>query len=277
MAYATGNQISIYYEVHGHHGSPLLMIIGLGASIGDWLPEQIEQLSQKHRVILFDNRDAGQSEKLTTAYTMADFAADAVSVLDALAINKAHILGASMGGMIAQHIALNHAERVMSLILGCTTPTFNLEHPQFVAPSQEVLAELVKPPSGNREQDIESSWKRNFTVGFIERNRDLLDRLRDIALAAPALPPEANQRQTEAILNTHDTYHRLAQIQHPTLLQTGAEDLIIPAENSRIMARLIANARLIEYPDCGHLFFEAGGEKVINDILNFLEEVDVNQ
>jgi pimeloyl-ACP methyl ester carboxylesterase len=274
MPYTTGNPVSIYYEVHGNRGSPLLMIAGFGASIADWLPEQIEQLSQKHQVIIFDNRGAGQSDKPANAYSMADFAADAVRVLDAIHVSQTHVFGVSMGGMIAQHVALNHRDRILSLILGCTTAIGDVNHPKMVAPSQEVLMELMRPPSRNRAQEIESGWKLQFTLPFIERNRELLERLRDNALAYPECPADARQLQLAAISSTHNTYDQLGSIQHPMLIQTGSEDLLIPAENSRIMARLMPGARFIEYASCGHRFVEENGEKVINDILTFLDEVD---
>lgn len=274
MPYTVGNPVSIYYKVHGNQGSPLLLIMGLGATLASWSPEQIEQLSQEHQVILFDNRGTGHSEKLTTAYTMTDLALDTISVLDALNIRKAHVLGVSMGGMIAQHVALNHPDRVLSLLLGCTAPTGNVNHPRMIPPSQEVLMELLMPPSGNRAQDIEVGWKRSVTAEFIASNRDLLVQLRDRELAYPECPADAQELQLIAISSTHDTYEQLGRIQQPTLIQTGTEDIMIPAENSRQMARLIPGARLIEYPNCGHDFLIQGGEKAVADILAFVREVD---
>lgn len=274
MPFATGNKLSIYYETHGQNGSPLLMITGQGGSIADWLPEHIERLSQKHRVIVFDNRGAGHSDRPTASFTMADFAADTISVLDDLGIRKAHVLGISMGGMIAQHVAINHPNRVLSMILGCTAPTMNVEHPRVVPPSHEVLLEFTKPKSGNRVQDMESAWKLLFTPRFIEQNRALLDRIRDNLLAYPECSEESQQLQAEAAVNTHDTYDLLPNIEHPTLVQAGIEDILIPIENSRIMARLIPNARMIEYENCAHAFLEESGEKAVDDILAFLDEID---
>lgn len=274
MPFANGNQISIYYETHGRGGSPLLMINGNGGSIADWLPEHIERLSQKHQVIVFDNRGAGRSGRPTVSFAMADFAADAISVLDAIGIPKAHVLGISMGGMIAQHVAINHPNRVLTLALGCTTPAFNRENPKIVLPNEEVLIELAKPNSGNRVQNIESAWKLGYTSRFIEQNRELFDRRLANLLAYPECSQEAQRLQTEAVVNTHDTYDLLPKIEIPTLIQAGIEDILIPVENSRIMASLIPNARLIEYENCAHGFLEESGEKAIDDILVFLEEID---
>ncbi|MFN8489171.1 MAG: alpha/beta hydrolase [Caldilineaceae bacterium] len=205
---------------------------------------------------------------------MADFAADAVSVLDAPNINKAHVFGGSMGGAIAQHVALDYPDRILGLILGCTIPTGALGHPKVVAPSPEVFAKLTRPKTGNRAQDIESSFPLVFTPRFIEGNSTLLERWRNNLLADPECSPADEQLQLEAVVNTHDTYDLLGAIRHPTLIQTGTEDLLVLAENSRIMASLIPHARVIEYENYGHDFLTEGGEKVINDILAFLDEVD---
>lgn len=273
MYYTTTDQISIYYEIHGQCGSPLLMLLGMGADIGDWLPEQIEQLSCRHQVILVDNRGAGRSDKPTTPYTMTQFAADTAGVLAELQIEQAHILGGSLGGMIAQHVAVNYPERIRSLILCCTTAVAP-GHPAFVPPTQAVFMQLTKPPSGNRVQDIEEGWQLCFTPAFIEANVDLFNRLRENALAYPDSPPHALNLQFESVIHSHNLYAQVSQLRCPTLVQVGTEDILLPAENSRTLARLIPGARFIEYPGCGHRFIEEGGEKVINDILTFLDGVD---
>ena len=273
MYHITADQSAIYYEVHGQSGSPLVMLTGMGGAIGDWLPEQIETLSRQHQVILIDNRGAGRSDKPTTPYTMTQFAADTVGVLNDLQIEQAHILGGSLGGMIAQHVAVNYPARVTSLILCCTTAV-SLGHPYFVPPSQEVLMALTKPPSGKRAQDIADGWKFCFTPAFIERNPELLNRLQANALAYPDTPPYAHQLQFEAVVHSHNLYDQVSQLHCPTLIQVGTEDALLPAENSRRLARLIPIARLSEYPNCGHRLIEEGGEPVINDILAFLAEVD---
>lgn len=272
MYHTTTDQVAIYYEVHGQSGTPLLMLAGMGGDIGDWLPEQIEMLSQRHRVILVDNRGAGRSDKPTTPYTMSQFAADTVGVLTDLQIERAHILGGSMGGMIAQHVAVHYPERVRSLIL-CCTAAVSLGHPAFVAPTQEVLMALTKPPSGNRLQDLEEGWKLCFTPAFLEQKSERLTRMRENALAYPDSPPYVGKLQFEAILQ-HNLYEPVSQLQCPTLIQVGTADMLLPAENSRTLARLIPGAHLIEYPGLGHRFLEEGGEPVINDILAFLAEID---
>lgn len=273
MYHTTADQVAIYYEVHEQNGSPLLMLTGMGGDIADWLPEQIEQLSRQHQVIRLDNRGTGRSDKPTTPYTMTQFAADTFGVLVDLQIEQAHILGGSLGGMIAQHVAVDYPERVTSLILCCTTAVAP-GHPAFVPPTPEVFMQLTKPPSGNRVQDIEDGWQLCFTPAFIEENVELFNRLRKNALAYPDSPPHALKLQFESIIHSHNLYTQVGQLRCPTLVQVGTEDILLPAENSRTLARLIPGARFIEYPGCGHRFMEEGGEKVINDILAFLIEVE---
>ena len=119
MPFVQVNDLKIYYEEYGA-GTPLLLVMGLGATVLGWSLPQVKRLATKHRVILFDNRGAGQTDKPRGPYTMPQLAADAVGLLDALSIGRAHVFGVSMGGMIVQHIALDYPQRVRSLILGCT-------------------------------------------------------------------------------------------------------------------------------------------------------------
>src|SRR4030042_1358651 len=120
MPKASVNGIRIYYEVYGQ-GEPLLLIMGLGASTMGW-QSQTPTFSQHLRVIAYDNRDAGRSAKAEAGYSIADMADDAAGLLGQLGIDAAHVYGVSMGGMIAQELALRHTERVRSLVLGCTSP-----------------------------------------------------------------------------------------------------------------------------------------------------------
>jgi 3-oxoadipate enol-lactonase len=119
MPKATVGNIDINYKIQGQ-GEPLLLIIGLSFSLLDWGIKLPDLLSQHYKVILFDNRDAGETSRSPDLYTLAQMASDAAGLLDALGEPKAHVFGVSMGGMIAQHFALNHADQLNKLILGCT-------------------------------------------------------------------------------------------------------------------------------------------------------------
>jgi len=272
MPYVKLSEISIYFEVHGNNGSPLLMITGLGCSKTCWSSELIQFLNTQHRVIIFDNRGTGQSDKPKTPFTMSDFASDAMSILDDLRIDRAHVFGVSMGGMIAQHVALNYPARVQSLVLASTTSVW--DHPKFVAPTQEVLMQFAKPASGNPAQDMRDGWWISYPPAFIESHRNWLEQelQKSLALVYPETPDYARELQMGAVLSSHNTYDKLSQITCPTLVQTGTEDVLIPPENSRILAKLIPNARLIEYPGYGHDMLGPCEERAAQDILDFVAE-----
>jgi len=275
MPYVKLNEISIYFELHENNGSPLLMINGLGCSKTCWSPELIRFLNTQHRVIIFDNRGTGQSDKPTTLFMMSDFASDAMSILDDLRIDRAHVFGVSMGGMIAQHVALNFPARVQSLILASTTSVW--DHPKFVAPTQEVLMQFAKPGSGDPAQDMRDGWWISYPPAFIESHRNWLEQelQKSLALIYPETPDFARELQMGAVLSSHNTYDKLSQITCPTLVQTGTEDVLIPPENSRILAKLIPNARLIEYPGYGHDMLGPCEEKAAQDILDFVAENEI--
>ncbi len=270
MAFVKVNDISMYYEVHGGAGSPLILIMGLGATKLGWPLPFVERLATKHRVVVFDNRGAGQTDKPAEPYSMAQFAADTVGLLDALNIERAHVFGASMGGMIAQHVALNHPDRVLGLILGCTAAGGK----HVARTPADVLAILTQPPSGDRAADIRAGWPILYTPAYIESHRPVLEAQLQESVAYPEQPRYAFELQMQAIVATHNTFDQLPQIKAPTLIQAGLEDILIPPENAHILAGQIPRARLIEYPHAAHSYFQETGFAAVDDILTFLDEVD---
>jgi len=271
MPFAQIKDITMYYEVRGDTGTPLLLVMGLGASHLSWEPEAVARFAARHRVILFDNRGVGQTDIPTTPpYTMPQFAADAVGLLDALGIDRAHVFGVSMGGMIAQHIALDFPERVRGLALGCTTP--GGRHVERSAP--DVLEILVKPPSGDRAADLRGNWRMWHTPEVIQTRREALEEALARELAYPEQPRFAFELQMGAIVKTHHTFDRLPGISAPTLVQVGLEDRLIPPGNSHMLAEQIPNARLIEYPAASHSYLFDSDFKAADDILDFLAEVE---
>lgn len=273
MPFSNASGISIYYEVHGYQGLPLLMIHGGGCAIGDWLPEQIQAFAKYHQVIVFDNRGMGKSDAPleAEAYTMAKFAEDTVGILDTLKINKAHIYGLSLGGMVAQHVALNYPDRVLKLVLASTIAAAPGKA-GTVSPPQELFDFFDRPRSGDRAQDSRDAWVINYSAEFIEANRELLERIVQSRVAYPAPPPHAMTYQYDAIFNSHDAYERLPNIRHSTLVLGGTKDIVLPFENSRIIAKCIPKAKLIEYADAGHGCFVERREEFERDILEFISE-----
>jgi pimeloyl-ACP methyl ester carboxylesterase len=262
MSTLRANGIEIYYETQGA-GEPLLLIMGLGANTTGWAM-QISEFARHHRVIAFDNRGAGRSEKPNEPYTIPLMAEDAVGVMDALGISSAHVFGVSLGGMIAQELVLAHPHRVRTLILGGTMaggPGATFAGPQLV---RDFIALTALP----LQLAIENGLKLVYSDGYIEANKDLL--VQRAALNAHLTPPLfALQRQFLAVVG-FNTAERLYDIKAPTLVLTGTEDKVIPFANARILAERIPAASLVEFEGAGHGFLVERADEVNAAILNFL-------
>ena len=262
MTTAEINGIEIYYEVHGS-GEPLLLVMGLGANATGWYA-QIPAFSKEYRVIAFDNRGAGRSEKPNEPYTMPQMAEDAIGVLDAVGAGSAHVFGMSLGGMIAQELALRHPERVKTLILGgtmCGGRKATFAGPQLV---RQFMALAGLP----LEQAAEKGLTLLYSDGFIARNSGrLVERALSVSHLTP--PIHALQRQFTAVIG-FNTYDRLSAIHVPTLVLVGTADGIIPPANSRVLAETIPGARLVEFKGAGHGFLVECADEVNAVVLDFL-------
>ena len=264
---ATANGIELEYEVFGDpSAAPLLLISGLGSQMIGWDEQFCEALaSRAFRVIRFDNRDAGLSTWLDSGgvpdiaaavggrarpvYTLDDMADDAVGLLDALGIPAAHVVGASMGGFIAQLVALNHPGRVLSLTSIMSGPN----GADQVPPAPDAAAVLLLPAPPAREQRIEQSL---FITRTLRGSRDPLDHDHERAKAARAIDrayhPAGYARQFVALLAAPSRVPRLRSLRMPTLVIHGREDTLIPPENGRIVATAVPGARLLEVDGMGH-------------------------
>src|ERR1700733_13396173 len=184
MAEVQAGDVKLYYEVHGH-GEPLLMIMGLGSSSAVWDPELVTELGTHFQTIIYDNRGTGRSDKRAIKYSLEMFAGDAVAILDALKIERAHVFGVSMGGMIAQELALGHASRLQTLTLGCTT----CGGKHAVPPPPESLKILTAPRDGASDEDIiRRSWPLAYSKEYIEQHRTELETGIPRLLAHPTSP-----------------------------------------------------------------------------------------
>ncbi len=264
MPIAKVNDIDIYYEVHGVNGPGLMLICGLGAHLGTWDVELIEALSRKTRLLLFDNRGAGRSEKPDEEYSMMTFADDAAGLLDLLNIESTYALGASMGGMIAQEFALRHPRRVTGLILCCTSPGSR----RMILPEMEVLEKLAEVDGLTPEEINRKNRPLSFTREFIENNWDWLEEKmrREIPYTAPAF---SFKHQMGAAMQ-HNTHSRLPEIACPTLVMTGDEDILIPPANSELLASQIPGAVLKRYEKTAHGFMSEARDAVVRDIFEFM-------
>ena len=255
--------INIYYEIHGD-GEPLLMIQGYGQYSGHWTT-LIPPFAKEYRVIIFDNRGTGRSDKPEIPYTVKMLAADAGGLLDAIGIDRAHVFGVSMGGMIAQEFALNYPDKVINLVLGCTA----CGGKQMILPGQEALVflfspEIAKLPVEERARET-ATWL--WTQEFIDKNPKAVELYVETTAKYPT-PPKGWASQAQAIAG-HDTYERLPQIKAPTLVIVGDADRIIPAGNSKILASRIPNAESVIVKKAGHGFTEA--PEATGAILDFMK------
>ena len=245
------NDRDIHYKILGT-GEPLLLIIGLSFSLLDWGKEFPDFLSQHYQVILFDNRDAGESDRASQAYTLADMADDTAGLLDALEISAAHIFGVSMGGMIAQEMALNHPNKVKKLILGCT----------MAGGTCSEYGSFSEALDGN-------SLDLLFTPEFIKANQSQLMSFFETTVPYHSTG-EALARQLSA-MNAHDTCDRLHRIAAPTLVITGDSDRAIPPKNSNLLSAKIADATLKVIPDARHGFCFSHPELTAAIVTDFLK------
>ncbi len=278
MSTATVGSIDLYYEEQGS-GDPLLLIMGLAADSAAWL-YQVPEFAQHYRTITFDNRGVGRSAKPAGPYTIAAMADDTAGLLDVLGVDRAHVVGVSMGGMIAQELALRHPARVRGLVLGCTFP----EPGADVAQQRELsLSQLGGTTNAAGEMQLDPSQldpmmlfqhllPRVFTPTFLQEELPKLMQLFGGALQW-GFSMDAILAQVAAAMG-HSTTARLHQITAPTFVITGDADLLIPPANSDILARAIPNARLVKIPGGSHGFNFETPEIFNREILGFLREVD---
>lgn len=262
MPYAHVNGISLYYETRGF-GPPVLLISGLRADGHFWL-HQTPALAGRFQVIRPDNRGAGRSDKPDLPYTLAMMAADLRGLLDVLAIPSAHVVGASMGGFIAQEFALAYPERVRGLVLCCTS----FGGPEAIPIPPETL-QVLASQTGDPAQDLRAFLAVQFATDYPQRHPEEIDAYVAWRVAHPQ-PLFAYQRQLAAA-SAHDTADRLGRLRCPVLILHGAEDRVVPAGNAELLAARIPGARLHIFPRAGHLFLWECAEEANREIAAFLE------
>ncbi len=245
MPYCTSDGISLYYEVHGQ-GAPLLLLSGLGGGVWSWFG-QIPFFQTHYRTIVFDNRGAGHSQIPPPPYAIQEFAADALRLLDHLQVEQAFVLGLSMGGMIAQELTLTAPQRVRALVLGCTHCGGSLH----ISPSPRVVQTLMNNAGLTQEGIIRKNLPLFFSKAGLQSRREDIESYVHALLQAPHQPKEAFEAQLKAI-HDFDCCGRLDTISVPTLIITGSMDILVPPENSRILAERIPHAERVMIPGAGH-------------------------
>jgi pimeloyl-ACP methyl ester carboxylesterase len=266
MPRTRAGEIELNYDVRGS-GEPLLLIMGFGGSSAGWRSEFLDGLARSFRVITFDNRGTGQSDKPETPTTIPQMADDAAALLDALGIERAHVIGISMGGMIAQEMALRHPTKINGLVLGCT----NCGRPAAVTAAPEVVGLLAFPPEMDPREAARRARPASYTPEFITANDAFLEEMLERAFQNPT-PPATRLRQMEAI-QSWGACDRLDQLTMPVLIVTGDRDVLVPPENSRILQERIAGSRLHVIPDAAHVFFNSHPKESVQVVTEFLQSV----
>jgi pimeloyl-ACP methyl ester carboxylesterase len=247
-------------------GSPVLLIHGLGLSGGAWW-RTVAALSPSLRVITFDHRGIGRSKSLTPAFTTEAMADDAVAVLDELGLDDAHVYGFSLGGMVAQQLALRHPRRVRSLVLGATHPGGR----RAVHAESEVLA-FFRRRAGMRHGD--AAWESvqyNYGARCRAEHADRIAEDIEWRLGQPFNAHAYRAHIFAAAL--HNCYGRLDRVAVPTLVVHGAEDRVIPVQNAHLMAERLPICRLTLLEATGHLYPTEVPE-VDEGIARFFRECD---
>lgn len=243
MAFVTSNDEQIYYQVHSKSGSPVIFLSGLGATSDMWF-NQIDALAKNHTVITMDNRGSGKSAMPDEAYTMEIFADDVAAILDAEKIDKITIIGASMGGMIAQEFYHKYPDRVNALILPCTG--VGPGDPECVLPEPEALDVIGRdrPDSPKEiEQLIKDTVACYFYPSFQKENPEIIDIIIKQQLENPQ-PEQAHERQIAACFYNINFSEKLKDIAVPTLIIHGEDDKVWPLANAQLLADKIPNSRL---------------------------------
>jgi pimeloyl-ACP methyl ester carboxylesterase len=251
MPRAGASAIELEYETFGDQQSaPLLLIAGLGSQMISWDDAFCRLLEARgFYVIRFDNRDSGLSTSTDAGYTLDDMAGDAAGLLDALGVRAAHIVGVSMGGFIAQLVALNHPEHALTLTSIMSGPN---GHDQ-VQPTKEGRAVLMAPAPETREERIELGvWAKRELVGPADPFDEDYERGRIVLAVDRAYNPAGFVRQLQAIGAAKGRLERLGSVQVPTLVIHGDADILVPVENGRRVAAAIPDARLLEIEGMGH-------------------------
>jgi pimeloyl-ACP methyl ester carboxylesterase len=263
MAYARVGDLNINYELKGE-GHPLVIIMGLTGSLDWWSAEFIDPLAERYRVLIFDNRGGGKTETPDEGeFDILQMAGDTAGLMEALDIKSAHVMGMSMGGMIAQELALNYPDKVDKLVLAAT----NCGKNGSVFATRDVLAKMADR-TGTPQEQVERFCSLLFCEEWLESHQEILPDFQNRYMEARTTDLNA-ARQFFATVK-FDACERLAAIDKPTLVAHGKEDVIIPAENSSIIAERIPGAKLIQYENAGHGFIWERLDDFLPELMEFL-------
>ncbi len=246
--HATVNGHRLWFDLQGDLGTPVVLVMGFGISGRAWAP-QVAALREHHRTLIFDNRGVGESEPSRGSYGFADLADDVVALLDHHGFARAHVVGVSMGGMVTQHVALLHPDRVASVALIATLPGGSL---RFTLPGPRAVSLFLRANTLRGERRFAALRRLLYTPsylatttperGFSEANLEVF--------SAPAAA-STRLHQLRAVLR-HDLTRELGRVRAPTLIVKPERDILVAPENSERLHRLIPGSRIVRLADAGH-------------------------
>ncbi|MFD1147309.1 alpha/beta fold hydrolase [Saccharothrix hoggarensis] len=271
--YALANGIRLWYRDEGKPGGePLVLIMGLNSQLIFWPDEFVAALGDRgFRVIRFDNRDCGLSDKIkadvdgrSPLYHLVDMADDTVGLMDHLGIANAHVVGASMGGMIAQLVAIHHPERVRTLCSIMSTTG----NPAVGRPTFEAVQQLLKPTPSEREAAIEHIAETFRVIGSVTHAEAEEERRRRLAEASydRAFHPQGTRNQFAAIAAALNRTPALRELTVPSLVVHGVEDALIDVSGGRATHEALQRSTYVEFPDMGHDLPEPLWPDIVNAI-----------
>ena len=243
----------------------IILLVGLGAKRQGWY-KQLPEFGRSYRTIALDYRDVGDSDEAREPYTIKDLAEDTAAVMRALEIRQAHLIGISMGGFIALELALHYPQMVEKLVLVVTSAG----GPRHISPRGEIMAVMTPTPGIEIGEAARKVCAAVSAPGFAENRPEEFDIFAEIARYRPM--SEAAYFRQLAACRGHDVSQRLHQIEAPTLVIHGDVDPLVPLENGLHLVQTIPGARLIVYPQTGHIPEVERAKEFNHDILAFLED-----
>jgi len=265
MPLMQSNTISLYYDIVGR-GPPLCLIIGYRLSASAWPDSFLKELARHFTLITFDHRGTGRSDKPTDGYALDNMASDVVGLLDGLKIERAHILGFSMGGAIAQELAINAPQRVDRLILFAT-----FCGGIFGVPAESSVLRQVTGLAGLSAEDAARQiWPVTYSAHYLAAHKHRVEAQMRREIVHPT-PLDVARKQYQAISN-FSSYFRLPSIRAETLVATGTGDILVPPANSRIIHSRMSHSRLHMLPDLPHRAMWEAPEDMAHVVAAFLKE-----
>lgn len=248
MPTANVNGHELHFEQRGQ-GEPLLLIMGMSGTHLSWGEPFLQLLERDFAVTAYDHRGVGKSSTTEPGYSIADLADDAAGLIEALNLDSAHVLGISMGGMVAQELALRHPDKIRTLAIGCS---YSGGAGSALAPQSTLEKLQAGWSSGDRDQAIRAMWDVNVSADFAKQD-DVFAEFQRRAFELP-VPMPVIMGQMQAI-GGHDALDRLATITAPTLVIHGTDDQMLPVANGHLIAQTIPGAQLEILDGVGHLFW----------------------